>query len=246
MKAKIIHRTVLSLLFLFAGLMYISAQDALDILKKMDAVMYSPKDMQSKTKIVLIDKANKEKVREATMMQKGTDKRITRFTSPASQAGIAVLSLPNDVMYVYMPAFGKERRIASHVKNQKFAGTDFSYDDMEAKAYVDKYNGTLLKTDGESYLLNLVPKSPKSEYSKVIMKVHKTNLYPSFMEYYDKGNNKIKEASYTFKKIGNYWNAEKIVMTDLKKNHKTRMEMSDVKYDQNLSDDEFTVRKLKQ
>lgn len=246
MKTKMIKKLVLSLLFLYSGLILISAQDALEILKKMDEVMYSPKDMQSKTKIVLIDKANKEKVREATMMQKGTDKRLTRFTSPASQAGIAVLSLPDDVMYVYMPAFGKERRIAAHVKNQKFAGTDFSYDDMEAIAYVDKYNGSLLKTEDDSYLLNLVPKSSKSEYSKIIMTVHKTNYYPSFMEYYDKGNNKIKEASYTFKKIGDYWNAEVVEMKDLKKNHRTRMEMNDVKYDQNLSDDEFTVRKLKQ
>jgi len=55
-----------------------------------------------------------------------------RFTAPASQAGIAFLSLPNDVMYMYLPAFGKERRIASSAKNQNFAGTDFSYDDMES------------------------------------------------------------------------------------------------------------------
>jgi len=35
-------------------------------------------------------------------------------------------------------------------------------------------------------------------------------------------------------------------MTDLKKNHKTKMQMSDVKYDTGLVDDDFTVRKLKQ
>jgi hypothetical protein len=55
--------------------------------------------------------------------------------SPASEAGIAFLSLPDDLMYLYMPAFGRERRIASHVKNQSFAGTDFSYEDMEAREY---------------------------------------------------------------------------------------------------------------
>ena len=66
------------------------------------------------------------------------------------------------------------------------------------------------------------------------------------MEYYDRGNTKIKEAKYSFKKVGNYWNAEEIEMTDLKKNHTTKMQMSEVKYDNGLSDDEFTVRKLKQ
>ena len=61
-----------------------------------------------------------------------------------------------------------------------------------------------------------------------------------------KGNTKIKVAKHTFKKSGKYWYAAEIEMTDLKKNHKTRMQMSDVKFDTGLSDDEFTIRKLKQ
>ena len=237
---------VVGALFLLAGF-NANAQDASTILTKMDDVMYSPKDMQGKTKIVLTDKNGKQKTREATILQKGTDKRIFRFTAPASQAGIAFLSLPNDVMYLYLPSFGKERRIASHVKNQKFAGTDFSYDDMEAKPYSEKYTPKLLETQDSTYVLELTPKPDiKSEYSKVIVKVHKTNYYPTYMEYFDKGNKKIKVATYKFKKIGNYWNTKEIEMTDLKKKHKTKMLSSEVIYDQGLSDDEFTVRKLKQ
>jgi outer membrane lipoprotein-sorting protein len=212
----------------------------------MDDVMYSPKDMTGKTKIILIDKAGKQKTREANIIQKGNDKRIFRFTAPASQAGIAVLSLPNDVMYLYLPAFGKERRISSSVKNQNFAGTDFSYDDMESKPYSEKYIPKLINTEEDIYVLELIPKSPKSAYSRLIVKVHKINYYPTYMEYYDKGKKKTKEAVYQFEKIGKYWNAKEIEMTDLKKNHKTKMIMSDVKYDLGLSDDEFTVRRLKQ
>jgi len=233
-------------LFFCTGIFYANAQDANTILKKMDDVMYSPKDMTGKTKIILIDKAGKQKTREANIIQKGNDKRIFRFTAPASQAGIAVLSLPNDVMYLYMPAFGKERRISSSVKNQNFAGTDFSYDDMESKPYSEKYTPKLIKTEEDVYILELTPKSPKSAYSRLIVKVHKTNYYPTYMDYYDKGKKKTKEAFYQFEKIGKYWNAKEVEMTDLRKNHKTKMLMSDVKYDTGLTDDEFTVRKLKQ
>lgn len=221
------------------------AQDAASILKKMDDVMFSPKDMTGKQTIILIDKAGKQETREATMQQKGTDKRMFRFTSPASQAGIAVLSLPNDIMYLYLPAFGKERRIASSAKNQNFAGTDFSYDDMESKSYTDKYTPKLLSTSANAYVLELTPKST-SDYSKIIVNINKTNYYPESMDYYDKGNNKIKAATYTFKKLGNYWSASEIEMTDLKKNHKTKMQMSDVKYDTGLTDNDFTIQKLKQ
>ena len=236
---------LVSALFLLVGL-NANAQDANNILSKMDDVMYSPKDMTGKTKIVLIDKAGKEKTREATMIQKGTDKRLFRFTAPSSQAGIATLSLPDDVMYMYLPAFGKERRISSSVKSQKFAGTDFAYDDMEAKLYSEKYTPKLIKTEADVYVLELTPISKKSAYSKLMVNVHKTDYYPTYMEYYDKGNHKIKEATYQFEKIGEYWNAKEIEMTDLKKNHVTKMIMSDVKYDTGLTDDDFTVRKLKQ
>ena len=236
---------MLMILLLISGAVSTArAQDARTILKKMDDVLYAPKDMTGTNKIILIDKNGKEEVREATVKQKGTDKRIMRFTAPASQAGIAVLALPDDVMYMYLPAFGRERRISSSVKNQNFAGTDFSYDDMESKPYSDKYTPELIGTD-DAYVLELTPKS-RSDYSKLVVTINKEHGYPERMEYYDRGNTKVKEATYTFKKVGDYWNPAEIVMTDLKKDHTTRMQTSNVEFDTGLSDDEFTVRKLKQ
>jgi outer membrane lipoprotein-sorting protein len=223
-----------------------NAQDGNTILKKLDEVMYSAKDISGSTKIILIDKSGKKSSREANTLQKGTDKRLFRFTAPASQAGIATLSLPNDIMYLYMPAFGKERRISSSVKSQKFAGTDFSYEEMEAKLFVEKYTAKLLKKEGNTLTVQLIPISPKSSYSKIVTVIDKINYYPISMDFYDRGNNKIKSASYKFVKIGKYWNSKEITMTDLKKNHKTKMIMSNVKYDTGLTDDDFTVRKLKQ
>jgi len=220
-----------------------SAQDAAAILKNMDGVLFAPKDMTGNNKIILIDKNGKEEVREAYIKQKGSDERIMRFTAPASQAGISVLSLPNDVMYLYLPAFGKERRISASVKNQNFAGTDFTYDDMATKPYSDKYSAKILKTGADSYQLELIP-SENSDYSKIIATVNKANYYPEKMEFYDKGNTRIKEATYSFTKVGKYWNSTEIEMYDLRKNHRTKMLMSDVKFDTGLSDDEFTVRKL--
>jgi len=244
MKTKI-QTTIVTAIILTGSLFSANAQDANTILKKMDEVMYSPKDLTGKNKIILIDKSGKQEIREATVQQKGNDKRMFRFTAPSSQAGIAVLSLPNDVMYLYLPAFGKERRIATSAKNQNFAGTDFSYDDMESKPYSDKYNSKLLKTEANVFIIELTPKV-QSDYSKIIVNINKTNYYPEIMEFYDKGNTKIKEAKYTFNKVDNYWNAKEIEMTDLKKNHKTKMQMSDTRYDTGLADDDFTVRKLKQ
>ncbi|MCX7863381.1 MAG: outer membrane lipoprotein-sorting protein [Bacteroidales bacterium] len=224
------------------------AQNASEVLKKMDDAIYAPKDQSISIKMTVYDKNGKTSVREATTMQKGNNKRIFRFTSPASQAGIGILSLPDDVMYLYMPAYEKERRIASSAKNQGFAGTDFSYDDMESKSYAEKYDAISVKTEGNDYVLELKPKpTHKTDYTKLIITLGKDNYYPKKVQYFDKTNNQIKELNNSkIEKKGNYWVATVFEMKDLRKGTKTVMEFTSVKYDSGLSDDEFTVRKLTQ
>lgn len=243
--------TVKSLLaivcFVFVSTL-VMAQDGTSILKKVDDVMYAPKDQDVKIKMVLIDKNGKETTREALSKQKGSEMRLFRFTQPSSQAGISMLSLPNDIMYLYLPAFGKERRIASHVKNQKFAGTDLSYDDMESKPFSDKYDAKLIETKSDVYVLELTPKAElNSEYSKLVATVLKSNYYPKLIKFYDKTGELIKEMNNEkIEKIGDYYTVTDFTMTDIKKNHKTRLIFSEVKFDNNFADDEFSVRKLMQ
>jgi len=245
MKRSIAHLLVfpaaLAVLLLSGGSVL---QDGDSILKRMDDVMYSPRDITGNYTITVIDRNGREEVREATFRQKGTDRRLVRFTSPASQAGIAFLSLPNDVMYVYLPAFGRERRIAASAKNQNFAGTDLTYEDMESVPFSQKYTPKLLRTDGGVFVLELTPRG-RSDYSKIIVRVNRTHYYPEAMEYYDRGNRKFKEATYTFRRVGQYWSTEQIEMKNLHRNTATRIRTSGVRYDTGLTDDEFTVRRLR-
>jgi len=233
-------------IIIFSGTFVVLAQDANSILKKMDNTMFSAKDKQGKMKMILTNKDGKEKLREGILMQKGTDKRLFRYTFPESQAGITSLSLPGNIMWLYMPAFGKPKKISLLAKSQKFTGTDFSYEDMNTYSYFDKYIPTLIETKDNVFVLELKPRSGKSRYLRIILNVDNTNYFPVLMEYYDKGNNKIKVAKYKYVKIGKYWNAEEVTMTDLKKRHSTTIILSDVKFDQGLSDEDFSVENLNQ
>lgn len=219
---------------------------AIEILKKVDEVSYAPKDQFYKSKVILIDKNGREAYREALMYQKGTNKRLVRFTEPADIRGIGFLSLPEDVNYVYLPAFKKSRRIASHIKNQNFAGTDFTYEDMEALTYSEKWEPELIQKSESHYVLKLTPKKGRtSDYSKLIMYARADNFYPEKIEYYDKVGNLCKILTRRrIEKIGNYWVAIESEMKDLRKNHTTKLILEDVKFDTNLSDDIFTIRNL--
>ena len=221
-----------------------NALTAKQILKGVDNVINAPRDQTLKQKMILIDRKGNEKVRILRIFQKGFDRRMAKFLSPADQKGIAFLSLPNDVIYLYLPAFKKVRRIAAHVKNTKFAGTDFTYEDMEAKRYADKWIPKLLKTEENIYLLQIIPKSgTKTDYSKMILQVRKDNFYPARVELYNKGGKLFKIATTSnIKKIGKYWVAKETIMKDIKTRHTTKVILLDVKFDRGLSNRKFSKR----
>jgi outer membrane lipoprotein-sorting protein len=217
-----------------------------DVLKKVDDVLYAAKDKDMQVRFVLIDKNQKESVIDLITLEKGPDKRLMKFVSPADQKGIGFLSLPNDVMYVYLPAFGKTRRIASHVKNTKFAGTDLTYENLEAKRYSEKWNAKIISQDKNYYVLELTAKpNISTEYSKLIVSVKKGDFLAEKIEYYNKNNEKCKILERgNFTKYGKYWEAGESIMTDLKENHKTKLILISVKHDTNIPDEKFTERFL--
>ncbi|MCK4339351.1 MAG: outer membrane lipoprotein-sorting protein [Candidatus Cloacimonetes bacterium] len=243
--------TITMLLIWVCGSIYAQTPAAEDILKNADAVVNAPKDQEITLEMILIDKKGKEKKRVAKMWQKGSEKRMIKFLLPADVKGLGFLDLPDDIMYLYLPAFKKIRRIASHVKNTSFAGTDFTYDDMASINYTDEYDPKLIGTKKEKgldhYLLELIPKKGiKKDYSKLVMWVRKDNFYPVKIEHYDKAGKlwKVMDRKW-IKKEGKYWIAKEAKMTDLKKEHRTKMLIIEVKFDQDLKDEFFSQRYLK-
>ena len=222
------------------------SQNAETILKLSDSVTYAPDDQVNEVRMILTDKKDRTQERSAVGLQMGTDYRLFRFTAPASQEGIAFLSLPDDVMYLYLPAYNKARRIASHIKNQGFAGTDLTYEDMEAVPMHEKYDPTLIEENEKGYLLELVPKPErKSDYSKMVTLVDKENYMILQSDYYDKGGNKVKVMKNDeIENFDGFWIITDLTMTDLKKDHSTRMIFDNVKVNTGLTEDDFSVRKL--
>jgi outer membrane lipoprotein-sorting protein len=222
----------------------IIAQDGAELLKKMDNIIFASKDKQAKVKIVVVNTSKEDKIREAVLYQKGAEKKVYKYTKPESQAGVATLTLPGDVMWLYMPAYENPKKISLLAKSQAFTGTDFAYEDIPTQPYSLRYTPKFLKAEGNTNAIELIPLSEKSNYSKLVAYIDKTNSYPVRIEYYGKSGTKDKEAVYKYSRIGNYWNADEVTMTDLKKKSSTTITMSEVKFDQGLPDDLFTVEKF--
>jgi outer membrane lipoprotein-sorting protein len=249
MRRKAMRKIILNIIILLIINVQSNAQHltAIEILKKSDSVVNAPKDQNLKMKLILTDKDGNEKKREVSILQKGGEKRMIKFLSPADQKGIAFLDLPDDMMYLYLPVFKKVRRIAGHFKNQKFAGTDLTYDDMATINYADEYAPQLMSTSADHFILSLTPKDGiQKDHSKLKMWVRQANFYPERIEYYDKDNNLWKTSERRrIEKVNNYWVSRELEIQDLKEEHRTKSTLEQVDFDTGLNDNLFTQRYMK-
>jgi outer membrane lipoprotein-sorting protein len=226
------------------------AQDAgpsaAQILDKVDEAVNGPKDQSYTSRLVLTDKDGNQKTRELLMLQKGREKRLVRFLSPADQRGIAFLSLPDNVQYVYLPAFGKVRRVSSSVKNSSFAGTDFTYEDLEAVRWSEKWNAAIVRHEQESTVLELTPRAGKAtDYSRLLVWVRDDSFYPVRIEHFDRSGKLSKVMVRDgLRQVQGYWISMTTTMEDVRTKHRTEMTVSDIKLDAGIGDDRFTERYL--
>lgn len=216
------------------------------ILAKIDAAAAAPRDQDFQASLLLVDKSGSRSERTLRIYQKGADRRMARFLSPADQKGISVLSLPDGSIYLYLPAYKKVKRIASHVKNSSFAGTDFTYEDMEAVKYAEKYTASLGPGDDRHFVLDLVPRDAReASWSRLRLWVLKDCFVPVTVEYYDrKGALARRLTGGAVEKIDGYWLAREREMHDLGTGHRSRMVLTNLRFDSGLSDELFTTRYL--
>lgn len=223
-----------------------NAQTGNEILARVDSVMNAPKDMTAIEKMTLIDKDGSQKYRDTKIYQKGSEWRLVRFLKPADVKGVSFLRLASDRMYLYLPAFRKVRRIASSAKNEDFMGTDFSYEDMSQSSYSNDYNAKLLKEENNQYVLELKPK-PNADvsYEKLILYADQSNYVYRKIEYYNNSKQLKVLIVDNIEKFDNYLIGKKMEMRNIKNDHRTTLTLTDIKFDQGLSDEVFTERNLK-
>ena len=246
MKNKLVILSILFSCFFYQITDVYGQKEANTLLTKMDEISFGIKDKSATLKMVMVNlKTGKQEVKKAILFQKDADKKLFRYTFPRADSGIATLSLPNDEVYLYLPLFKNPKKITNLAENNTYNKSDFSFEDMATRSYQKKYIPELITATDTSYVMDLKPKWVNSSYSHVIVTQDKNYFYPERLEYYNKKNQKVKEAFYHFTKLQDYWIADTVFITDLKKQHRTKIIMSEIKINSGLKDDLFSVKNLK-
>jgi len=217
------------------------------ILEKVDSITNAPKTQKIFMTITLVDRNGEKSVRKIIMFQKGKDKRVGKFIYPNDQKGIGFLSLPGNVIHIYLPAYKKIKNITSQSKNGAFSGTDFTYEDMEMNTFSKDYTCKIVSQNDSQYSLEVVPKKEKNSfYEKLILSVDKRFYIPTKIEFFEKGKNtKVLERE-NIESIKDYYIAKEMVMKNLQTGHQTVMTYDSIFLDTEIPEDVFTDRFLKE
>jgi outer membrane lipoprotein-sorting protein len=241
-------KIAIGLCLLVAGASSAWADAGSDVLAKVDNAMNNFTDGEFESKLLIRDPSGQAREIGFTTFQKVPDKRLVRFSSPGDLKGMGVLVENKDVMYVYLPGFQKVRRVGTHVKNQTFMGSDFSYEDMSLSRYSPTYDAKLVKEDANQWELELTVKAGQEiEYPRVHMIVEKKSNQPLKIDFMDAGGKLLKTSDYVDYHIddANHYGPTKVVVTDHRRNdHKSEIVFTRVKLNQGLKDDFFTQRTL--
>lgn len=174
------------------------------------------------------------------------EKRLTEFTAPADLKGTKVLILSPTEMYVYLPAFGKVRRIASHTSDQSAFGMAFSQDDLATQKYSSKYDAVVTSTSDKEVKLTLTPKAGQTTpYSKLEVILDKAKNVPTEIKYYNaEGKNVKTETRSGYTCESDICTPATLKMVDHTKNLTTTMTRKKWKVNESINDDTFSKRNL--
>jgi len=184
----------------------------------------------------------------------GGEKQFLEYLAPADVRGTKFLSLAEkgqeEQMWLYMPAIGRERRIAAHMTGDSFMGTDFTYEEIGGGLSYDKdYSVKRLADETYEevlcYVLELTAAGEDALYAKIKMWVRQDEMIPLRVELWDPADTLKKTLTLAdFRSVDGELIPHNVVMADNQKGTRTILEITEM--DQSaVADEVFTVRYLR-
>jgi hypothetical protein len=181
-----------------------------------------------------------------TVRSKG-EKVFQEWVAPADMKGTKLLVVSPTEIYVFLPSFGKVRRIASTTKDQGFMGMTFTTNDLWVSKWSDKYAAVVTSDSPKDQKLTLTPKAGQTtDWSKIEMTLTKDHNVPTELKYYDaKGVNVKTETRTGYTCTGDVCTpGERKMVDNTKAGAWTKLVRKTWKVNENISDDVFTKKNL--
>ncbi len=203
------------------------------------------------------DKDGHSSKKKFTLLRLGTfgdGKTLLRFTDPAELRGVTLLSINKpgvtDRQYIYTPATERVRSIAPRDRSERFAGSDFTYEDI-AERSLDDFTYQLLPEEDtienrKTFKIVATPVTPdRSQYKMIYFWVAQDIPVILHAEMYDQDGVKVRtmHASGVRKESG-MWGARRTEMDSLLDGTKTLLTFDELHLNTGLDETLFTPEAL--
>jgi outer membrane lipoprotein-sorting protein len=218
------------------------AGPAEDLLGQVDAAINPSETAHLVLGVDTVDNAGRASTRTLEVWQKGDDKRLVRFTEPARVAGIALLVPDADTLYLYLPSYGRPRRIIGTGRGDAFFGTNFAMEDLARTRWGDEWTPTLVEPNH----LRLTPKDASEHASaRVELWARPSDHLPERIEHYDDDGTLLRRIVFTdVRPVGSKPLSHGIVVEDAAHGRTTRATVRVAELDVAVADQLFTLTEL--
>jgi len=210
----------------------------------------------------LIDENGGERVRETRTFwrdHRGEEgdlhsKRLIVFDAPAPIRGTAFLVWSQrdpddeDPRWIHLPALkGKVRRIAGGDRGRSFVGTDFAYEDLAERAVEEDTHRLLRREELRGRPHYVIESRPRgdSSYERRLQWIDAERWTVSKIEFYDRPDRLAKVLEIRWQQVDGVWAWEHLEMRDPRREHRTVVEVEEVRHDLGLDDSLFTESTLR-
>ena len=184
----------------------------------------------------------------------GNGKILLRFTDPAEIRGVTLLSInqPGETprQWIYTPATERARSVAPRERSERFAGSDFTYEDI-AERVLDNFSYQLLPDEDvienhKTYKIEATPVAPDlSQYKFIYYWVAQDVPCILHAEMYDREGRKVRVLHASgLRKVSGIWGTRKTEMSSLLESTKTVLTVDEIHLNAGLEESQFTPEAL--
>ena len=246
-----VMKTLLALLLALSPLAAF-AQSASDVFDEVERRQNLITSEAASIRMEIVDERGRTRTRSMDLRTKVGDddraKSILVFTGPADIRGTGLLTVEadgGDEQKLYLPALGRVQRIAGSKRGERFAGSDFTYEDLGTRD-PDQYTVEMVETTPDAFVFEARPKGGDSKYSRIVLTVDRERYVVERAEHYDRSNKlaKVLTATDFAEAVPGAWRANRMVMEDVQADRRTVLTFTDRETGTALRDDVFTERQL--
>jgi hypothetical protein len=150
-----------------------------------------------------------------------------------------------DDQWVFLPAERRIKRIAGAGRSGSFVGSEFAYADMVEQT-LDKFSYKWLSEEACCNVVERIPKSADSGYSREVVWFDKSNNTSAKIDYYNVGGTLLKTMTAVGyqKYAGRFWRPSTMTMVNHLTGKETSLAWRDQRFSVGLTASEFTTEAL--